>query len=409
MTAVSVQHLSKEFKLSAPANGYRTFKDLLRRGRRAPASSERFVALDDVSFEVEKGEVFGIVGRNGAGKSTLLKILSSIVRPTRGRVEIAGRIGSLLEVGAGFHPELTGRENVFLNAAILGLKHSEIVRKLDEIVAFSGVEKYLDEPVKHYSSGMYMRLAFAVAAHIEPEILLIDEVLAVGDAEFQKKSIRRVEQIGEHGRTVLLVSHNIQTVLRLCRRALLLDQGRVVSIGSAPDVTANYLEIGGANRGECRYPEGGYAPGDHVVRLRGLRVRDRAGKTCDTVDIGEPFGIEMEFEVLTADAVLFPSLVLNGERGAVLWATDAGSSWHARPRPAGRYTEVAWIPANLLSDGVLRITAGIHSCRPQRTHFVEPDTVVFQAVETDGGARGEYPGHIEGAVRPLLRWTVEHE
>ncbi len=407
MNAVSVRNLSKEFKLGAPRPSYRTFKDLLR-PRRAAATTQ-FVALDDVSFEVERGETLGIIGRNGAGKSTLLKILASILRPSRGRVELNGRVGSLLEVGAGFHPELTGRENIFLSAAILGLKHSEIVQKLDEIVAFSGVEKHLDEPVKHFSSGMYMRLAFAVAAHIEPEILLLDEVLAVGDADFQKKSIERIEQVSQHGQTVILVSHNIQTVLRLCRRALCLDQGRVVEIGTSANVTAHYLEIGGANRGARRYAEGPYAPGDHVVRLRGVRVRSQDGETLGTVDIGREFGIEMEFEVLEGGAALFPSLIVQSERGPVLWATDASSPQHGRPRPAGRYTEIAWIPANLLSDGVLRVTAGVHSFRPWVNHFVEPDAVVFHAVETIGGARGQYTGFIEGAVRPLLQWTVEPE
>jgi lipopolysaccharide transport system ATP-binding protein len=408
MNAISVRNLSKEFKLGGQrqGQGYRTFKDLFQRRRSTAAT--RFTALDDVSFEVDRGETFGIIGRNGAGKSTLLKILSSILRPSRGRVELNGRVGSLLEVGAGFHPELTGRENIFLNAAILGLRHSEIVQKLDEIVAFSGVEKYLDEPVKHYSSGMYMRLAFAVAAHIEPEILLLDEVLAVGDADFQKKSIERIEQVAQHGQTVILVSHNIQTVLRLCRRALCLDRGRVVDIGSAADITARYLQIGGGNRGARRYPEGAYAPGDQVVRLRGVRVRGRDGETLGTVDIGQECGIEMDFEVLEDGVPLFPSLTVHSERGPVLWATDASSPWHGRPRPLGRYTEIAWIPANLLSEGVLRVAAAVHSFRPHSTHFVEPDAVVFHAVETSGGARGQYAGFIEGAVRPLLEWTVEH-
>jgi len=411
MIAVSVEHLSKRFKLGAHRPGYRTFKDLLRRDRppRAPEASREFLALNDVNFEVEQGEVLGIIGRNGAGKSTLLKVLSRILRPTQGRVTLRGRVGSLLEVGAGFHPELTGRENVFMNAAVLGLKHSEIVRKLDEIVAFSGVERHLDEPVKHYSSGMYMRLAFAVAAHIEPEILLIDEVLSVGDADFQKKSIERIEQVGRHGQTVLLVSHNIQTMLRLCRRAICLDRGEIAEIGTASDVAAHYLEIGGANRGARRYAEGPYAPGDSVVRLCAVRIRSRDGETLGTVDIGDEFGVEMEFDVLEGGTALYPSLVLNGERGTALWATDSGSDWHGRPRPAGRYTEIAWVPANLLSAGVLRVTMGIHSFRPQRVHLVEPDVVVFHAVETAGGARGEYTGYIDATVRPLLQWTVEHE
>jgi len=401
MNTISVENLGKDFKLGGRRVGYGTFKDLFRRKSRT--ATTRFVALDGVSFEVERGETFGIIGRNGAGKSTLLKILSSILRPSRGRVVLDGRVGSLLEVGAGFHPELTGRENIFLSAAILGLKHSEIVQKLDEIIAFSGVEKHVDEPVKHFSSGMYMRLAFAVAAHIEPEILLLDEVLAVGDADFQKKSVERIEQVGRHGQTVVLVSHNIQTVLRLCRRALCLDQGRVVDIGSAADVTARYLQIGGANRGARRYADGTYAPGDHVVRLRGVRVRSRDGRILGTVDLGREFGIEMEFEVLEGGAALFPSLIVHSERCPVLWATDAASPWHGRPRPAGRYTEIAWVPANLLSDGVLRVTAAVHSFRPHTAHFVEPDAVVFHAIETSGGARGQYTGFIEGAVRPLLQ------
>lgn len=409
MSAVSVRNLTKEFRLSAHRPAHRNFKDLFRLKPPAAATSARFLALEDVSFEVERGEVFGIIGRNGAGKSTLLKILSSILRPTDGRVELNGRVGSLLEVGAGFHPDLTGRENIFLNAAILGLKHSEIIRKLDEIVAFSGVEKHLNEPVKHYSSGMYMRLAFAVAAHIEPEILLIDEVLAVGDADFQRKSIQRVEQIGRHGQAVLLVSHNIQTVLRLCKRAVYLDRGRVVSVGNADEVTASYLKIGGANRGSRRYHDGVYAPGDGVVRLRGVRVRDSEGTTCGTFDIGTRFGIEIEFEVLESGTALFPSITIHSERGPVLWATDAGTAWHGSLRSAGRYTEVAWIPANTLSDGVLRVAVAVQSFRPPRTHFAEPDAVVFHAVETAGGSRGRFTGHIESAVRPLLQWTLEHE
>ena len=409
MSAVRVRNLTKEFRLSGRRPAHRNFKDLFRSKPPAAAASARFVALEDVSFEVERGEVFGIIGRNGAGKSTLLKILSSILRPTEGRVELNGRVGSLLEVGAGFHPDLTGRENIFLNAAILGLKHSEITRKLDEIVAFSGVDKYLDEPVKHYSSGMYMRLAFAVAAHIEPEILLIDEVLAVGDADFQKKSIQRVEQIGRRGQAVLLVSHNIQTVLRLCKRAVYLDQGRVVSFGNADEVTASYLKIGGANRGSRRYHDVVYAPGDDIVRLRGVRIRDSEGTTCGTMDIGTRFGIEIEFEVLESGTALFPSITIHSERGPVLWATDAGTAWHGSPRPAGRYVEVAWIPENTLADGVLRVAVAVQSFRPPRTHFAEPDAVVFHAVETDDGARGRFTGSIESAVRPLLEWTLEHE
>ncbi len=413
MRAISVQCISKEFKMAPRSGNYRTIKDLFIKewhaARRAERRARRFQALEDVSFDVEPGEVIGLIGRNGAGKSTLLKILSRILRPTAGRVEIHGRVGSLLEVGAGFHPELTGRENIFLNSAILGMKHREIVRKLDEIVAFSGIEKHLDEPAKHFSSGMYMKLAFAVAAHIEPEILLLDEVLAVGDAEFQKKSIDRIEQVGRHGQTVVLVSHNIQTVLRLCRRAVCLDRGRVSMVGDAAEVAAHYLKIGGGNRGVRTYPDGPYAPGDNVVRLRGVRARGRDGQTLENVDIGREFGLEMEFEVLAGGQVLYPSLTLYRGTVPILWITDSGSEWHGRPRPKGRYTETAWVPANLMADGAIRVSAAMHSFRPQTQHFLEPDVVVFQTIETQGGARGSYTGHIDGAVRPLLKWTVSHD
>jgi len=409
MTAISLSQLSKEFELAARRPGYGTFKDLFRWRRGNPSAGGRFLALNQVSFEVQRGEVFGVIGRNGAGKSTLLKIMSRILRPTAGRVEMRGRVGSLLDVGAGFHPELTGRENIFLNAAILGLAHSEVAARFDEIVAFSGVENHLDEPVKHYSSGMHMRLAFSVAAHIEPEILLLDEVLAVGDADFQKKSMDRIERTGQRGQTVILVSHNIQTVLRLCRRALCLDQGRIVAIGEAAEVAAHYLDIGGTNQGARVYPEGPYAPGDSVARLRAVRVRNRAGDTVTSVQLDQEFGIEMHFEVLEEGAILFPSLKLYNEDWPALWATDAASESHGRPRRVGRYTEIAWVPPHLLSPGVLRVTSAVHSFRPFREHFVEPDTVVFHAVETPGGARGEYLGSIESATRPLLPWTVEYQ
>jgi lipopolysaccharide transport system ATP-binding protein len=409
VSAISVRNVGKEFTLGGGQRGYRTIKDIFQRSGTPQPASVKFEALRDVSFAVEPGEVMGLIGRNGAGKSTLLKILARILRPTRGKVELHGRLGSLLEVGAGFHPELSGRENIFLNAAILGMHRAEIVRKLDEIVEFSGCEKYLDEPVRHYSSGMYMRLAFAVAAHIEPEILLIDEVLAVGDADFEKKCLQRIEQVGRRGQTVLLVSHNIQTVLRLCSRAILLDQGKVAAVGRAADVTARYLDLGGANRGVRRYAEGPYAPGDAVVRLRAVRVRSRNGETLPCADIGKEFGIEVEFEVRKDGVVLFPSFIVRNEWWPAIWCTDTGSEWHGRPRPAGLYREVAWIPAHLLSAGAMRVTVGMHSFRPYAVHFVEPDAVTFQAMETAAGARGEFTGYIESGVRPLLEWTVDRE
>jgi homopolymeric O-antigen transport system ATP-binding protein len=245
---IKVENISKQYRLGASRESFPTLRDALagafraplrRRGRRK--TNETIWALKDVSFEIAPGEVVGIIGRNGAGKSTLLKILSRITEPTSGRAELHGRTASLLEVGTGFHPELTGRENMFLNAAILGMPRSEIERKFDEIVAFAEIEKFLDTPVKHYSSGMYVRLAFAVAAHLEPEILIIDEVLAVGDAAFQKKCLGKIQGVTQQGRTVLFVSHNMAAIKSLCGRALLLEEGRIAIEGNVDTLIDKYL------------------------------------------------------------------------------------------------------------------------------------------------------------------------
>jgi len=259
---------------------------------------------------------------------------------------------------------------------------------------------------------MYMRLAFSVAAHIEPEILLIDEVLAVGDAEFQKKCMQRIEQVGKHGQTVLFVSHNMQAMLRLCSRALLIEQGKLVEQGPVHDVASAYLRVGGGNRGERRYPEGPYAPGDHVVRLRAVRVRSRGGETLTTVDLSQEFGIEMEVEVETASLVLFPVLSVYNEWGTeVLWCTDVDTEWHGRPRPAGRFRVIAWVPANFMSAGPMTITASVYSLAPRVEHFREPEVVSFQTVETYGNetARGKFTGYIGSVTRPRLEWSVDYD
>ena len=249
--AIRVEHLGKRYKIGLRPEGYRTLRESLthalsfpfrlgRQSRRAESKSD-FWALKDVSLEVKPGEVVGIIGANGSGKTTLLKILSRITEPTAGRVEVYGRVGSLLEVGTGFHPELTGRENIYLNGAILGMKKAEIIRKFDEIVAFAGVEKFIETPVKHYSSGMYVRLAFAVAAHLEPEILLVDEVLAVGDAAFQKKCLGKMGKVASEGRTVLFVSHNLEAVLNLCPQTFVLNGGSLVFQGESEKALTFYL------------------------------------------------------------------------------------------------------------------------------------------------------------------------
>jgi lipopolysaccharide transport system ATP-binding protein len=411
MNTVSVRGLSKRFTLLGRSPQYRSVQEWFsfRRTLRPAVQPRTFLALDGLTFETQLGEVVGIIGRNGAGKSTLLKILSRILRPTTGSIRLNGRVGSLLEVGSGFHPELTGRENIFLNGAILGMSHAEIQSRFDEIVAFAGVENYLDEPVKHYSSGMYMRLAFAVAAHIEPEILLLDEVLAVGDADFQKKCLRKLEDVGGRGRTVLFVSHNMQAVLRFCSRAILLEGGKLIEDGPVKDVVATYLRRGGGSNGERIYADEHHAPGDEYVRLRSVRVRSRDGETQTEIDIGEEFGVEMELRLIGGGMTLFPLITINNEWGPVLSTNDVTADCHGSPRPPGLYRFTAWVPANLLAPGSMTISVSVHSFRTyiDREHLSDPDAVSFIAMETAEGARGHFGGYMPGVVRPLLSWTAE--
>src|SRR6188508_439786 len=272
---IRVENLSKQYTIGAKTEPYSTLRESIVRAARKPidmvrrngkAENTKFWALKDVNFDVMPGEVVGIIGRNGAGKSTLLKVHSRITEPTTGRVELYGRVGSLLEVGTGFHPELTGRENIFLNGAILGMRREEISKKFDEIVDFAEIEEFLDTPVKRYSSGMYVRLAFAVAAHLEPEILVVDEVLAVGDAQFQKKCLGKMGEVARGGRTVLFVSHNMSAINRLCSRGVLLDAGRVVFDGPAVNATAAYLH-GAGERGAGQEWSPDQAPGSDSVKL----------------------------------------------------------------------------------------------------------------------------------------------
>ncbi len=379
--------------------------------RIAAEPTDTIWALQDVSCEIKRGEVVGIIGANGAGKSTLLKILSRITEPTRGFAEVHGRVGSLLEVGTGFHPELTGVENVFLNGAILGMKRAEIERKFDEIVAFAEVERFLDTPVKHYSSGMYVRLAFAVAAHLEPEILLVDEVLAVGDARFQKKCLNRMQDVGQQGRTVLFVSHNMPAITRLCARAMLLDEGRVVRDGPSHQVVSAYLtsELGTTAVREWLNP--GTAPAGEVARLHAVRVRTEDGRITDAVDIRQPVGIEMEYEVLQAGYVMIPNFQFHNGEGVYAFSShDIDPGWKRRSRPTGRYVSTVWIPGNLLSEGMMFVGVGLETVNPQIYQFYVHDSIAFQVIDTLEGdsARGDYGGRIDGVVRPLLKWSTQY-
>ena len=309
--AIRVDNLSKQYRIGAQQAAYRTIRETLVDGFQAPFRrtgrllrgqahgaadlQEAIWALRDVSFEINRGEAVGIIGRNGAGKSTLLKILSKITKPTRGRVEIHGRVGSLLEVGTGFHAELTGRENVYLNGTILGMRKREVDRKFDEIVAFAEIEKFLDTPVKHYSSGMYVRLAFAVAAHLEPEILLVDEVLAVGDVAFQKKCLGKMSGVAKAGRTVLFVSHNMEAVQRFCGRSLLVESGRVIRQGPSVEVVQEYLRTG-APKGENRFTDRTVRSGTGSAQCIRVRILDEDENVSGSIPMGRGLSMELEFQ-----------------------------------------------------------------------------------------------------------------
>jgi len=420
--AIRVENLSKRYRLGATrvdnnltenlkAGLGRVWRGLTGREKAAAPESSEFWALKDVSFEVKPGEVVGIIGRNGAGKSTLLKVLSRIVEPTGGRATVRGRMGSLLEVGTGFHPELSGRENIYLNGSILGMSQKEIARKFDEIVAFSEIEKFLDTPVKRYSSGMYVRLAFAVAAHLEPEILIVDEVLAVGDAGFQKKCIQKLSDVAGHGRTVLIVSHNISTITRLCTRAVLLQTGKLTDDGDPATVGSRYLRGSAlAEVGERVWNNLVEAPGDDTVRLRRVRLLNDRGITCESVKTIEPVGFELEYEVLRDNAALTPNVHIYNSDGICVFITiDTDPEWGNRPRPRGLYRSTVWCPANYLNESVLSIDVAITTLSSMTVHVHEREALSLTVTDSVDNqyTRGAYHGTIPGAVRPHLRWATK--
>ena len=416
---IEVENISKRYRLGQ--FNAQTLRDevenLFRRFRKngkdagvlgASAPESEFWALRDVSFSVQPGEVVGIIGRNGAGKSTLLKLLSRVTEPTSGQMRIRGRVASLLEVGTGFHPDLTGRENIYLNGAILGMTRAEIRRKFDEIVAFAEVDKFLDTPVKRYSSGMYVRLAFAVAAHLEPEILIVDEVLAVGDAEFQKKCLGKIRDVAGHGRTVLLVSHNMPSINRLCRRCILLDGGQIVIDGDAHTVTAQYMVFDTGTLAEREWTEG-QRPGDEVARLVAVRVLQH-GEISNTVDIRYPVDVQMTYEIFKQNANLLSAFAFFDSDGILLFVTgDLNDPEWSRPRARGIYTSVCRVPGNLFSEGVVRVLTEVATRHPvYQIHLLEYDSVGFQVVDSGepGSVRGEWGRPMLGAVRPMCEWKT---
>jgi lipopolysaccharide transport system ATP-binding protein len=415
---IKVENLGKQYRLGGPQAAYSTLRETLVGAVRAPFKwtrrkppAEMVWAVRDVSFEVKPGEIVGIIGRNGAGKSTLLKMLSRITEPTTGAIDLYGRVGSLLEVGTGFHPELSGRENIYLNGAILGMMRTEIARKFEEIVAFAEVEKFIDTPVKHYSSGMYLRLAFAVAAHLEPEILIVDEVLAVGDARFQRKCLDKMRTVGQQGRTVLFVSHNMPAITRLCPRTIMLSGGQVLDDGPSHLVVSAYLNSGLGTVAARQWAEAEAAPGNDIVRLRAVRVVTQAGETIEAVDIRKPVGIEVSFDVLQGGHLLVPNMGFYNEESVLMFlAHDCDPEWRGRSRPPGSYTSTAWVPGNFFAEGSITVDVAVSSHVPSvMVHLHESDAVAFQVIDSLDGdsARGDYAGPMPGVVRPLLQWSTQ--
>ncbi len=411
-TVVHAEGLGKRYVLGRRPAVHDTLRDALSGGARdvlrslrrrgATRSTDDTVwALRDVSFDVRRGEVVGVIGRNGAGKSTLLKILSRITEPTTGAAWTRGRVGSLLEVGTGFHAELTGRENIYLSGAILGMKRREIAQRFDEIVDFAEIERFIDTPVKRYSSGMYLRLAFAVAAHLEPEILFVDEVLAVGDAAFQKKCLGKIGDVARQHRTVLFVSHNLVAVEALCARALWLDHGRIASDGRAGPVISAYLQGASPVVTERTWLPSAPAPGGGGVRLHRVCVRPSDGAPPDRLTVHTPFVLECEYHNDQRTGTLRVHLQFYDEKELLLF--DVGPPVEAEASPMGILRTVCHVPGNLLNDGRHRVALTI--LRDNVPVVRHPDALVFDiqdSLEDRDGWYEKWPG----AIRPRLRWDT---
>jgi lipopolysaccharide transport system ATP-binding protein len=426
--AIRVENIGKEYSIGSAPGGtstrvhYDTLRDSIantltspfrwlknNRENRSTKKTETIWALEDISFDLEKGKVLGIIGRNGAGKSTLLKILSRVTEPTTGSVEIHGRVGSLLEVGTGFHPELTGRENIYLNGAILGMKRTEIAHKFDEIVAFSEVEKFIDTPVKRYSSGMYLRLAFAVAAHLEPEILVVDEVLAVGDAEFQRKCLGKMSDVAQEGRTVLFVSHNMSAILRLTEETIVLDKGRLVLRAPTSQAVDHYMSAGFTQQGKRIWTPDEVPGNAHPFEPLSLHIYDQQGRSADTIRSVEPFSIHMEYRLKEPITGLRIGLYLMTARGEYVFTsfdTDDPERFESlRTRPAGLYKSICNIPADMLNEGRYMLGVNASAYRIRR-YFYDDQALTFN-VDSANAPGTQWPELRLGPIRPRLDWQIQ--
>ncbi len=415
MKIIEVKNLSKKYFLRS---GHRktTIRDVVLGAfdflKKKDKNHKELLALKNINFDVEEGEIVGLIGNNGAGKSTLLKILSRIIKPTDGEAILHGRTGSLLEVGTGFHRELSGRENIFLNGAILGMKRSEIEAKYDEIVDFSEIEEFLETPIKHYSSGMFTRLAFAVAAHLEPEILMVDEVLAVGDLAFQRKCLSKMRDVNKKGRTILFVSHNMQAITRICDRAIWIKDGEIAADGEANEVVGIYLNSQLETSSQRVWNNLEDAPGNDIARLKSVSLLNNDGENSSTFDIRKPVLIEMVYEVLQNDKILMPSFQLYNDEGiCVFTSNDLDEKYRHETRKKGTYTSRAQIPANFLAEGNFFVAVSAATYEPFSEHFNERDVAAF--LITDGmqgdSARGDFAGNMQGVVRPIFHWETDFQ
>ncbi len=422
-SAIEIKGLSKAYMIGHEREamaGTMTFRDSLTNLARKPIElftghqlkKEKFWALKDINLNVDKGDVVGIIGRNGSGKSTLLKVLSRIVEPTKGEAKMRGRVASLLEVGTGFHPELTGRENVYFNGAILGMSRKEIRAKFDEIVAFSEVEKFLDTPVKYYSSGMYVRLAFSVAAHLDPDILIVDEVLAVGDAAFQKKCLGKMKEVSGEGRTVLFVSHSASSVASLCNKAILMKNGKVYRQGLTREVLDYYLNEEIAKNTSVKYSP---PLGNEVVRLKSASVESTTGLGKSEFAIDEDICVTFMVSVLDGSQPITPNIHVKNSEGELLFISSDQTSAHKTDslHTPGIYTKQCIIPGNLLAPDTYFVGIAASTMNPVKGHFFAQDALAFQVTESrkKGAttARGNYEGELPGVIRPILSWSSSKE
>ncbi|HWZ61139.1 MAG TPA: ABC transporter ATP-binding protein [Gemmatimonadaceae bacterium] len=424
MNVIEARGLGKRYRIGAPTVRHDSLRDLLANAVTAPARNLRALrrltrfgtdsaepddlvwALRDVSFDIAHGEVVGLVGRNGAGKSTLLKLLSRITEPSTGRAVMRGRVGSLLEVGTGFHPDLTGRENVFLNGAILGMDRRTVERRFDEIVEFAGVARFIDTLVKRYSSGMYLRLAFAVAAHLEPDILLVDEVLAVGDAQFQQKCLGKMRSVSQEGRTVVFVSHNLTAVRTLCSRALLLRDGGIAADASAADVVTAYVADVSEAVWRWAPADNAAAPHNEAAVVHAVSVMSPAGQPVDELTTSSPFVVTVDFATTHDDAFVGMTVIVYDSEHQCVFSSlsNREPDWYGRPMPRGRYAARCAVPGNLLNAGWYTVDVNLFGKDFTDQHLLRE--VLRLDIQDSGELRGDYFGAYHGAVRPALAWTM---